>query len=156
MRLCLLLCLWGCGSGGKTVDMVKGEYAADLAQDAKLSPDVTLKNPDDAWLFVNFFDPDPQDGLDELWATINLDAQVLVYGKDIDENSADPIKGVTVDELQLECQLKLPVVTLKVQGEFSPDMQELSLDVEKLGTVQMFLVPEEEAEDAEAEDVEDV
>lgn len=154
-RVCLLLCLWGCGSGGETLDMVKGEYAADLAQDAKLSPDLTLKDPSDAWLFVTFFDPDPEDGVDELWANINLDAEVLVYGQEIEED-ADDVEGVTVDGLLLDCQLKLPLVTLKVEGEFSEDLQELHLDVEKAGEVDLFLVLPEEApecdSDEEAED----
>lgn len=147
-RVCLLLCLWGCGSGGKTIDMVKGEYAADLAQDATLSPDLTLEDPDDSWLFVTFFDPDTNDGEDELWANINLDAQVLVYGKEIDEDT-DPIEGVTVDGLLLDCQLKLPLATLKVDGEFSEDMLELHLEVEKVGEVLMFLVVPEADEDVE-------
>lgn len=155
-RACLLLCLWGCGSGGKTLDMVKGEYAADLAQDAKLSPNLTLKDPSDAWLFVTFFDPDPDDGVDELWADINLDAEVLVYDKEIEEDS-DPIKGVTVDGLLLDCQLILPLVTLKVEGEFSEDMLELHLDVEKVGEVDMFLVePEPECEVGETEETSEV
>lgn len=155
MRVWVLLCLFGCGSGGETVDMVEGEYAADLALDAKLSPDITLKDPDNAWLFVTFYDPKPGDGVDELWADINLDAQVLVYGQEIDENSSEPIQGVTVDELVLDCQLKLSVATLKVEGEFSQDMQELFLDVEKIGSVWMVLVvPEPECEEA-TEEVED-
>ncbi|MEK7540464.1 MAG: hypothetical protein AAB558_04415 [Patescibacteria group bacterium] len=141
----MILCLVGCGSGGKTVDMVYGEYAADLALDAKLSPDITLKHPDDAWLLVTFYDPEPNDDVPELWADLDLDAQVLIYGQEINENSAEPIQGVTVDELLLDCLLKLPLATLKVEGEFSQDMLELYLNVEKVGEVWMILqVPEEE------------
>lgn len=157
MRVWVLLCLFGCGSGGVTVDMVEGEYAADLALDAELNRDITLKDPDDAWLFVTFFDPEPKVGRDELWADINLDAQVLVFGQEIDENSSDPIQGVTVDGLVLDCQLKLSLATLKVEGEFSEDMQELSLEVEKLGSVRMTLVvPEAETEcENDTEEAED-
>lgn len=142
-RMCGLgLCLVGCsGGGGETIDMVSGTYEANLAQDAIITPDVTLKDPKHSWLFVRFYDPDPGDGTDELWADVTLDAQILVYGLEVDEESPT-IQGVTVDDFQLECQLELQLVTLGVTGEFSHDMQELHLNVERVGEVWMDLQTE--------------
>lgn len=138
-RLCLCLCLVGCGaSGGETIDMVSGTYEADLARDALITQDVTLKDPDNAWLFVHFYDPHPNDGMDELWADVTLAAEILVYGQDVEEESPT-IEGVTVDDRLLVCHLKLSVANLKVDGEFSEDMQELYLNVERVGEVWMDL-----------------
>lgn len=137
-----MLLLWGCGAtGGETIDIVEGRY---LGHPSEGKPDDGVRTPDADTTFGILFREHDR----ELWADVELNGAMVLHGITV-EDEEDTIEGVTVDGNELSSALKVEGIVFAVDGRFKDNRASLSIDVQHVGQMTLFLVADEEPDAAD-------
>jgi len=128
----IMALLVACGTGGgETIDMVDGTYVGFPAN-GDMEDGIQVRD-EDTTITVRFRDEES-----ELWASISLRGEIVAHGLTFTAEDTT-IKGVTVDGNDLACQIDLGGFVFDVTGLFAAERASLSLDIDGLGTMTLFL-----------------
>lgn len=135
----ITLLLVGCLSGkGETIDIIEGTYLGYLRDGT--SVDGVQVEEKDSTFKIEFYEHTR-----ELWADLDFDGRMNIYGFVI-EHEDNTIEGVTVDGTTLACVVLIEGFSFKIDGRFSSDFVALSLNVQSIDTMTLFLQIEKEEE----------